>query len=163
MGLACLSLPHTFENFEELEAMAIEAARRWARAQKPPFEQSRPPTLKELCDRLQTSRLDLLSDLLKAQVELLGREVLNQEFADCPRCHITVRRKRFEPKAVSTMHGRFTVVSTDDLKVFAGAFGQLAASRADLNGDSDVDGSALNTFSEAVRAHGAPAPARPAM
>jgi len=107
MGLACLSPPDTFESYEEFEAMTVEAARRWARAQKPLFERPAPPTLKALCDRLKASRLDLLGDLLKAQVETLAPELLEQEFADCPRCRRTVRRKRFEAKMISTLHGRF--------------------------------------------------------
>lgn len=86
--------------------MAMEATRRWVRTQKPLFEQSQPPTLKALCDGMRASRLELLSDLLKAQVKTLAPELLAQEFADCPRCRRALRRKRFEAKELSTLHGR---------------------------------------------------------
>ena len=108
MGLPCISLPDPlFESYKEFEAMAIEAARTWARTQRPLFEQSHPPTLKTLSDLMRMSRLELLSDLLKAQIQTLAPEFLQQEFADCPCCRRTVRRKRFEPKMISTLHGRF--------------------------------------------------------
>ena len=110
MGLACVSHPDpSFESYEEYEAMVVETARKWARGQRPLFEQSRPPTLKTLSDLLRMSRLELLSDLLKAQIQTLAPELLHQEFADCPCCRRTVRRKRFEPKVISTLHGRFSL------------------------------------------------------
>lgn len=107
MGLACLSLPEEFAPHEEFEAMAMEVARQWARAQRSLFAQEHPPTLKALCDRMQTSRLDLLGGLLKAQVETLAPELLQQAVAACPRCRQPVRRKRLAAKMISTLHGRF--------------------------------------------------------
>lgn len=105
MGLACLPLADAYEDFEEFMADTVEAARRWALAQKPLFEQGRRPTLKELCDGLMASRQQLLGDLLQAQIRALAPELLHQEFAECPHCHTTVHRKRYEPKEISTLHG----------------------------------------------------------
>jgi len=109
MGLPCISLPDpsSFATYEEFEAMVLDAARKWARGTKPLFDESEPPTLKTLSDRMRSSRLELLSDLLKVQVQAFAPGLLKQEFADCPCCHRTVRRKRFEAKVISTMHGRF--------------------------------------------------------
>jgi len=111
MGLPCISLPDPSlaGSYEEYEAMVLEATRKFARRSWSFLKGSQRLTLKALSDQLRESRLELLSDVLKAQIHAVAPGLLEQEFADCPRCRRTVRRKRFEPRVISTLHGRLTL------------------------------------------------------
>ena len=89
--------------------MVLKAASRWAMAQKPLFESESAPQLKTLSERFSATRLTFLGECLKAAIEKLYPELLHQEQADCPLCQGPVRRKRFEPKEISTLQGRLVL------------------------------------------------------
>ena len=108
MGLASVTLL-VDSPLEEVRAMAHEAMDKWVDELAPLFEQDIPPQLTELSNYFQKTRLQLLGACMKGVVEKLYAAYLYQQWADCPRCGRTVRRKRLDHKQVSTLHGSFGI------------------------------------------------------
>jgi hypothetical protein len=108
MGCACTAI--LFPDFlEEFRAMSHKKLDEWIDTLELEFAKNPSPTLKGLSELFQNTRSLLLSAVMGAAIERLYPEYINQEWADCPGCNGKVRRKRFEPKEISTMQGRFNL------------------------------------------------------
>lgn len=93
--------------YEEFSTMAHKALDDWLGEHFAPlFERGERPTLRDLSNLMQESRSEFLGACLQALGEKLHEADLTQEWADCPRCGKTIRRKRLDPKELSTMQGR---------------------------------------------------------
>ena len=97
--------------------MAHEAIDQWVDGLAPLFEQPTPAQLTDLSDHFQESRQELLGACMKAPesssgqalVEKLYSGYLDQEWAGCPQCGKTLRRKRLDQKELSTLQGSFVI------------------------------------------------------
>lgn len=68
------------------------------------------PTLAELTADFRQKRRALAPNCLGAALGAVHPDLVEQEWAECPHCGRTLRRKRFDPKEVSTLEGRLTVL-----------------------------------------------------
>ena len=89
--------------------MAHEAIDLWVDGRTPLFEQQTPAQLNDLSNHFQESRQELLGACMKALVEKLYAGYLDQEWAGCPQCGKTLRRKRLDQKELSTLQGSFVI------------------------------------------------------
>jgi hypothetical protein len=64
----------------------------------------------EITEDFRQRRREMAPSCIGAAVGALHPHLAEQEWADCPRCGRALRRKRFDPKEVSTLEGRFQVL-----------------------------------------------------
>jgi hypothetical protein len=94
---------------EEFRTMAHKKLDEWVDALESEFSKDPSPTLKGLSEVFQGTRSHLLSGFMEAAIARLYPDYIDQQWAHCPQCNTKVHRKRFEPKEISTMQGRFTL------------------------------------------------------
>ena len=106
MGAGCLALA-VCDPFDDFADNATAAFRAWLEVLRPTFAKDKPPTLRELSDLFSTKRNELLGACMKAAIEELYRPYIEETTSACPICGRTLRRKRVDTKAVSTLQGEF--------------------------------------------------------
>lgn len=108
MGGACLAFPG-LDVVMELRVMMHRALDEWIDGLEASFAENPSPSLMELSELFQQSRAQLLAASMKAAIERLFPSFIEQQWAHCPKCERQLRRKRFEPKEVSTLQGSFVL------------------------------------------------------
>lgn len=102
---AVLPLPLASDPMTRVRAQAHEFLDAWLDQLAPIFDQSSPPTLRELSSLFTQTRGDLLGGCLKAFSEQLHAHFCDQRQMDCPGCRKTLNRKRIDPKRMDTLQG----------------------------------------------------------
>ncbi len=91
---------------EDTRAMAHKALDKWLDGIE--MEGREPPKLRELSERFMDTRLDLLAACLESVIKKRYAAELKQCEASCE-CGRVLGRSRFDPKDISTLHGRITL------------------------------------------------------
>ncbi|MBF0141813.1 MAG: ISKra4 family transposase [Magnetococcales bacterium] len=94
---------------EEARSLMHEALDRWFDQVVPLFENGKAPTIIDLSRHFSETRGELMGSVMQAMVEKAYHHHIHQEQAICPECARILKRKRFDRKAVSTLHGEFTL------------------------------------------------------
>ena len=89
--------------------MTHEAVDRWFDQVVPLFENGKAPTISDLSRQFSDTRGELMGAVMQAMMEKAYHHHLHQEHAPCPECARVSKRKRFDRKALSTLHGEFTL------------------------------------------------------
>lgn len=111
MGLACPRYDEAFaDRIEEARAMAHRAIDEWVDGLARLGSADKGPTLLEITEDFRRRRREMAPALLGAALGTVHGDLSEQEWADCPRCGRQLRRKRLDPKEVSTLEGRLTVL-----------------------------------------------------
>ena len=108
MGLPALPF-EVGGSVEEARSLAHEALDRWFDQLVPLFENGKEPTVSELSCQFSDTRGELMGAVMQAMVEKAYHRHLHQEYAPCPQCARVFKRKRFDRKVLSTLHGEFTL------------------------------------------------------
>ncbi len=108
MAMPALKLGDS-NSVEEARSLAHEALDQWFDQLVPLFENGKKPTITDLSDRFSDTRGELMGAVMKAMVKKAYHHHLHQEHADCPECARVFKRKRFDRKTLSTLHGEFTL------------------------------------------------------
>ncbi|HBZ56162.1 MAG TPA: hypothetical protein DEO88_12220 [Syntrophobacteraceae bacterium] len=108
MGAACKVLPFR-DTVAEFRAMAHKALDDLIDNLEASFQEQPAPTLMELSERLQENRAGFLAATMKATIERLFPDYVDQVSMECPVCSKMLQRKRFESKQISTLQGKFVL------------------------------------------------------
>lgn len=93
--------------FDEFASNAHEVLQQWLENFRPTFASGRQPTLQGLSKLFSQTRGELLGGCLRAAIEELYRPQLEETTICCKLCGKQLKRKRFDPKTCSTLHGEF--------------------------------------------------------
>ncbi|HBD09402.1 MAG TPA: hypothetical protein DCZ69_14190, partial [Syntrophobacteraceae bacterium] len=108
MGAACKVLPFR-DTVAEFRAMAHKALDDLIDNLEASFQEQPAPTLMELSERLQENRAGFLAATMKAAIERLFPDYVDQVSMERPVCSKMLQRKRFESKQISTLQGKFVL------------------------------------------------------
>jgi len=96
-------------SIEEARTLTHEAVDRWFNQVVPLFENGQKPTISGLSQQFSDTRGELMGTIMQTMIEKAYHDHLHQEHAPCPECTRVFKRKRFDSKALSTLHGEFTL------------------------------------------------------
>lgn len=108
MGLAALQF-EVGSSVEEARSLAHKALDQWFDQVSSLFGSGKSPTINELSRQFSDTRGELMGTVMQAMVEKACHHHLHQKHAPCPECARVFKRKRFDRKTLSTMHGEFTL------------------------------------------------------
>jgi hypothetical protein len=106
MGAVC----HAFavcDPFDEFAEQAMGAFQAWLESLRPTFSQDKPPNLRQLSELFTKKRGELLGACMKAAIEQLYHPFFAETTTACECCGRTLRRKRVDPKTLTSMQGEF--------------------------------------------------------
>ena len=106
MGAGCLAFA-VCDPFDDFAKQAMGAFQGWLESLRPAFSEEKPPNLRELSELFAEKRGELLGACMKAAIEQLYHPFISETTRACPVCVRTLRRKRIDPKTLSTMQGEF--------------------------------------------------------
>jgi len=106
MSAGCLAYAVT-DPFDDFAEQAMGAFQGWLESLRPTFAEAKAPTLRELSRLFADKRGELLGACMKAAIEQLYRPFLVETTSACPICGRRLRRKRIDPKTLSTLQGEF--------------------------------------------------------
>ena len=89
--------------------MAHEVLDGWFDQMLPLFEAGKEVTISDLSRQFSDTRGELLGAVMQAMMEKAYYHHLHQEHAACPDCTRIYKRKRFDKKVLSTLHGELTL------------------------------------------------------
>ena len=108
MGLPVLQF-EVNGSVEDARSLVHEAVDIWFDQVVTLFKDGQEPTISELSHQFSDTRGDLMGAVMQAMVEKAYHHHLHQEYAPCPECARIFKRKRFDSKTLSTLHGEFTL------------------------------------------------------
>ncbi len=94
---------------EDARSMAHEVLDGWFDQMLPLFEAGKEVTISDLSRQFSDTRGELLGAVMQAMMEKAYYHHLHQEHAACPDCTRIYKRKRFDKKVLSTLHGELTL------------------------------------------------------
>lgn len=94
---------------EEARSLAHEALDKWFDQVVPLFDSDKGPTISTLSRHFSDTRGELMGAVMQVLLEKAYHHQLHQEHAACPCCAKVYKRKRFDRKTLSTLHGEFTL------------------------------------------------------
>lgn len=109
MGLAATVLPEDVDakKRESFRAMMHDEVDKWVDELWDELDEQEDPTLMDMGVLVEKVREKFMGRVFEKLVEQKYTEWLGQEYADCPKCGKRHKRRRENPKQVSTMQGDF--------------------------------------------------------
>ena len=104
MGLACTAIvePEVKEHFRE---MLHDEVDKWVDELLDVFDDDKQPTLMDVSELFTRTRQKFLGGCLQHLIEDKYADLLEQEYASCPRCQKLCKKRRDHSKGMVTMQG----------------------------------------------------------
>jgi hypothetical protein len=94
---------------EEARTLAHDALDRWFDQVAPVFANGQKLTISDLSRQFSETRGGLMGAMMRSMVEKAYHHHLHQKHAPCPCCGQIFKRKRYDRKTLSTLHGEFNL------------------------------------------------------
>ncbi len=105
MGMACVAETWEDDSKGQFREMIHDEVDRWVDELWEEFGEDRQPTLMELSDIFTRTRQKFLGSCLQTMIEQRYSDLLEQEYAPCPKCGKRCKRRRNNSKKMVTMQG----------------------------------------------------------
>ena len=105
MGMACVAQISEPDCKEQFRQMIHYEADKWVDQLLDVFEEDRQPTLMEMSELFTETRQKFLGACLETLIEHKYSDLLDQEYAPCPRCGKLCKKRRDHSKEMLTMQG----------------------------------------------------------
>jgi hypothetical protein len=104
MGLACTAIvePDVKEHFRE---MLHDEVDKWVDELLDVFDEDKQPTLEDMSELFTRTRQKFLGGCLQRLIEDKYADLLEQQYASCPRCQKVCKKRREHSKTMVTMQG----------------------------------------------------------
>ena len=110
MGPACIAQISNPDSKEQFRQMIHDAVDDWVDELLCVFDEDRQATLMEMSELFTRTKQKFLGDCLQRMIVEKYADLLEQEYASCPKCAKRCKKRFDSPKEMVTMQGAVAVI-----------------------------------------------------